>query len=136
MKLFALPFSVLNLVNIKTCFCFFLVSTMYFEKATSYFSTSNPAFSQDYIHRIKLTFFKSNWLHSTQLQLFQPMSFFSATGSRSKQITPKSDAIKRGRNFAFFCKIYDAFYGQLDFFVSFSFYMYDINHRFPLLIKS
>jgi len=83
---------------------------------TSYFFTSNPAFSLDYIHRIELTFFKSNWLHGTQLQLFQPMSFFSATGPPRKQITPKSLDVKRGGNFAI-AKIYDAFYGQVDFFV-------------------
>jgi len=66
------------MVNIRTQLWLFLlfrfvpVFATDFEKTTSYFSTSNPAFSQDYIHRIKLTFFKSNWLHSTLLQLFQP----------------------------------------------------------------
>jgi hypothetical protein len=89
----ALPFFALNSANIRIQLWFFqlfrfsLIFAMDFEKATSYFSTSNPAFSQDYIHRIELTFFKSNWLHSAQFQLFQPMSLFSATGSRSKQIT-------------------------------------------------
>jgi hypothetical protein len=51
-----LIFSELNLANIETRFCFFLISTMNFEKATSYFSTSNPAFSQNYVHRVELTF--------------------------------------------------------------------------------
>jgi hypothetical protein len=52
-----LIFSTLSLAIIETCFCFFLVSTMNFEKATSYFSTSNLAFSQSYVHRVELTFF-------------------------------------------------------------------------------
>ena len=117
-----------QLANIKTQLWLFLLFYFVpdfatdFEKATPYFFTPNPAFSQDYIHRIELTFFKSNWLHSTQLQLFQTMSFFSAAGSRRKQITTKSDAIRSGRNFAAFCKIYDAYYGQLDFLVMFNFY--------------
>jgi hypothetical protein len=38
-------------------FAFCLISTMNFEKAISYFSTPNPAFSQNYVHRIELTFF-------------------------------------------------------------------------------
>jgi len=64
-------FSALNSANIKPQFWLFLlfrfvpVFATDFEKLTSYFSTSNPAFSPDYIHRIELTFFKSNWLHST-----------------------------------------------------------------------
>jgi glycerol-3-phosphate responsive antiterminator len=39
-------------------FRFFLISTMNFEKATSYFSTSNPAFSQAYVLRVRPLFFQ------------------------------------------------------------------------------
>jgi hypothetical protein len=41
----------------KPRFCFFLISTMDFEKVASYFSTSNPAFSQAYVLRGQLLFF-------------------------------------------------------------------------------
>lgn len=58
-----------------------------FEKSTSYFSTSNPAFSRDYNHRIELTFFKSKLASQRSASALSTMSFFSATGSRSKQIT-------------------------------------------------
>ena len=52
-----LIFSASSLAYIKTRFCFFLISTADFEKATSYFSTSNPDFSQAYVLRVQFIFF-------------------------------------------------------------------------------
>jgi hypothetical protein len=53
----------LNLANIKTQLwlfllfrLFLLISSADFEKATSYISTSFPAFSPVYVHRIQLNF--------------------------------------------------------------------------------
>ena len=90
-----LTFSAPSLASIKTCSCFFfpktlqavsftfsafklassrnpllifllLISTMDFEKETSYFSTSNPAFSQAYFLRYKLRI-RRTWLVECQV---------------------------------------------------------------------
>jgi hypothetical protein len=56
-----LIFSTPSLANIETRFLFFafcLISTMNFEKATSYFSTSTPSFSQAYVLRAQPFFFQ------------------------------------------------------------------------------
>ena len=53
----ALPFSALNLVDIRNLLSlFFLISTTDFEKAVSYLFMSNPAFSQAYVLRVQPLF--------------------------------------------------------------------------------
>ena len=75
---------------------FLMIFTADFEKSTSYISMSVSSFRRLMFTASNLLLFQSNWLHSDQFQLFQPMSFFSATSSRSIQIT--SWSLDVGRN--------------------------------------
>ena len=90
-----LIFSSSNLANIKTRFCFCLISTMSFEKATSYFFTSNPAFSQTYVLRVRALFSPAETSFITlSFRSFHNKFLFSYMPSQ-KAITPKSDAVGR-----------------------------------------
>ncbi len=59
-QLSELYFSALSFANIRNPLLIFLllISETDFEKATSYFSTSNPAFSQAYVLRVQTSFFQ------------------------------------------------------------------------------
>ena len=54
----SLTFSALSFANIRSSLLHFLllISSTNFEKAAPYFSTSNPAFSQAYVHCLRASF--------------------------------------------------------------------------------
>ncbi len=77
-------------IFIKTCFyffAFFLISTMYFEKVMFYFFTSNPAFSQAYVLRIRTSFSPAETSFTALSFALSATIFFSATCLRRRLST-------------------------------------------------
>ncbi len=71
----------------QTCKNSLLISTTDFEKATSYFSTTNPAFSQAYIFHICVSFFTSNLESQHSTSALSTTGFFSTFCSQKKKIS-------------------------------------------------